>query len=165
MICDFQHCDSLTTLDSGEPVQPPFKLRNSKSQCQWLKSHRILKRQARALIRLRVCTGWSESLLVAQATLLEISCCGSYVYYLPHDIPDKVTCNIKNHHECEGGKEKYVLRITVWHYEACRVMTNGDPEGWIFLSHPHTNNGFFFLLTTKHLILYWKNMTKTSRKS
>ena len=28
------------------------------------------------------------------------------------------------------------------------MMTNGDPEGRIFLSYPHTNNGFFFLLTT-----------------
>ena len=48
-------------------------------------------------------------------------------------------------------------------------MTNGDREGpifkprgakrWssgrIFLSHPHTNNVLFFLLTTKYLILYW----------
>ena len=24
------------------------------------------------------------------------------------------------------------------------MMTNGDPEGQIFLSYPHTNNGFFF---------------------
>ena len=56
---------------------------------------------------------------------------------------------IKIHHECEGGIEKSVPRITVWHHEACRVMTNGDHEGRIFLSHPHTNNGFVFLLTTK----------------
>ena len=28
------------------------------------------------------------------------------------------------------------------------MMTNGDPEGQIFLSYPHTNNGFFFLLST-----------------
>ena len=28
------------------------------------------------------------------------------------------------------------------------MMTNSDPEGLIFLSYPHTNNGFFFLLTT-----------------
>ena len=28
------------------------------------------------------------------------------------------------------------------------MMTKGDPEGQIFLSYPHTNNGFFFLLTT-----------------
>ena len=44
--------------------------------------------------------------------------------------------------------EKSVLRIIVWHHEACRVMANGDREGQIFLSHPHTNNGLFFLLGT-----------------
>ena len=27
-------------------------------------------------------------------------------------------------------------------------MSNGDPKGQIFLSYPHTNNGFFFLLFT-----------------
>ena len=37
------------------------------------------------------------------------------------------------------------------------MMTNGDSEGRIFLSHPHTNNGLFFLLTTKYLILCWKH--------
>ena len=26
-------------------------------------------------------------------------------------------------------------------------MTKSDPEGGIFLSHPHTSNGFFFFLT------------------
>ena len=26
------------------------------------------------------------------------------------------------------------------------MMTNGDPEGRIFLSYPHTNNGLFFLV-------------------
>ena len=30
--------------------------------------------------------------------------------------------------------------------EAWRVMTNGDPEGRIFLSYPHTNNGFLNFL-------------------
>ena len=47
--------------------------------------------------------------------------------------------------------EKSVPRTAVWHHEACRVMTNGDTEGQIFLSYPHTNNGFFFLLTTVFL--------------
>ena len=47
-------------------------------------------------------------------------------------------------------------RITVWHHEACRVMTNGDPEGWIFLSHPYTNNGFFFLLTINYRIFMFR---------
>ena len=55
---------------------------------------------------------------------------------------------IKIYHECEGRIEKSVPRITVWHHEACRVMTNGDSEGQLFLSYPHTINGFFFLLTT-----------------
>ena len=44
---------------------------------QRLNSHRIFKRQAKALIRLRVCAGWSEPLLVAHTTMLEISCHGS----------------------------------------------------------------------------------------
>ena len=30
------------------------------------------------------------------------------------------------------------------------MMTNGDIEGQIFLSHPHTNNELFFLLTTSY---------------
>ena len=64
--------------------------------------------------------------------------------------------NIRIHHEREGEIEKSVLRITDWHQEACRVMTNCDREGWIFLSHPNTNNGFFFLLSTMYHILYWK---------
>ena len=37
---------------------------------------------------------------------------------------------------------KSVPKITDWHHGACRVMTNGDREGRIFLSHPHTYNGF-----------------------
>ena len=47
------------------------------------------------------------------------------------------------------------------------MMTNGDHEGQIFLSHPHhahTNNGFFFLLTTKYLILYWKKHEQDFQK-
>ena len=40
--------------------------------------------------------------------------------------------NMIIYHECEDGIEKYVLRITDWHHEACRVMTNGDHEGQIF---------------------------------
>ena len=44
-------------------------------------------------------------------------------------------------------------------------MTNGYLEGQTFLSCPHTNNRFFFLLTTKYLIYIRKNMKKASRKS
>ena len=45
------------------------------------KSHRIFKRLAKDLIRLRVCAGWSESLLVAHTTLLKITCHGSYACF------------------------------------------------------------------------------------
>ena len=43
------------------------------------KSYRIFKRQAKALISLRVCSGWSKPLLVinTHTTLLEISSRGS----------------------------------------------------------------------------------------
>ena len=62
---------------------------------------------------------------------------------------------IRIYHECEGRIEnKSVPRIAFWHQEACRVMANGDPEGQIFLSYPHTINGFFFLLTT--VMIYFK---------
>ena len=71
--------------------------------------------------------------------------------------------NIIIHHECKGWIEKYVSRITDWHHEACRVMTNGDPEGRIFLSHPHTNNGLFFLLTIKYCILCSEKFLNTMR--
>ena len=30
------------------------------------------------------------------------------------------------------GSKKSVLKITNWHLEACRVMTNGDRKGWIY---------------------------------
>ena len=59
---------------------------------------------------------------------------------------------IRMYYECEGGIEKSVLRIAVWRYKTCQVMTNGNRESQIFLSHPHINNGLFFLLTTKYLI-------------
>ena len=55
----------------------------------------------------------------------------------------KKVCTIRIYHKCEGRIEKSVPRITVWHHEACRVMTNSDPEEQNFLSYPHMNNGFF----------------------
>ena len=62
---------------------------------------------------------------------------------------------IRIYHECDGRIEKSVLRIAIWHHEACRVMTNGDHQGLIFLSCPHTNNGFFFLPTTVFIYLFF----------
>ena len=57
----------MTSVDSGEPVQPPFKLRNSKrcSVSSLTDIAGIFKGVAKALIRLRICAGWSEPLRVA----------------------------------------------------------------------------------------------------
>ena len=65
-----------------EPVQPPFKLRNSK--CCSVSSLIVIEYSSHlqnSLIRLHICAGWSEPLLVAHATLLEISCCGSNMLF------------------------------------------------------------------------------------
>ena len=52
--------------------------------------------------------------------------------------------HIRIYHECEGEGVigKSVLRITVSPHEACRVMTNGDAEGQIFISYPHTTKPY-----------------------
>ena len=71
-----------------------------------------------------------------------------------------VVLNIRICHECEGGIEQSVTRITTWHHEACRVMTNDDPKGLIFLFFSQTNNGFPFILlmiTNKYRNLNFKN--------
>ena len=70
-----------------------------------------------------------------------------FVFYLSQGLV-RICEIIRIYHECEGRIENSVPRITVWHHEACRLMTNGDPVGLIFLSFPHTNNRLFFLLTT-----------------
>ena len=61
-------------LSSVETVQPPLWLRNSK--CFSVSSLTLIEYSS--MIRLRVCAGWSEALLVAHTTLLEISCRGSF---------------------------------------------------------------------------------------
>ena len=42
-------------------------------------------------------------------------------------------------------------------------MTNSDREGQIFLSHPHTNNGFLFLLTSKYHIYIGKRLPENPK--
>ena len=61
---------------------------------------------------------------------------------------------IRLYYECEGRIGKSVPVIAVLHHEACPVMINGDPEARVFLYYPHTNNGFFFLLTTGFIYLF-----------
>ena len=58
----------------------------------------------------------------------------------------KLSQNIRIYHEHEVRIEKSVPSIGIWHHEACRVMTNGESEGQIFLSYPHANNGQFHMM-------------------
>ena len=53
---------------------------------QYLYSQIIFKRLAKALNRPCICAGWSESMLVAHSTLLEISGRGSSHYNIVFDI-------------------------------------------------------------------------------
>ena len=62
-----------------------------------------------------------------------------------------------------GRIEKSILSITVYYQETCRVMTYGDPEGWILLSYPHTNNDFFLLLTTAFYHLFYLKISFYTR--
>ena len=50
----------------------------------------MLKRLAKALIRQRVCAGWSEALLVAHTTLLEISCTCELTFCSFHRIEQNI---------------------------------------------------------------------------
>ena len=36
------------------------------------------------------------------------------------------------------------------------MMSNSDPEGQVFLSHPHKNNRYIFLLIVKYSIFMYK---------
>ena len=59
-------------------VAPSQAQKRKMISSQQLNTHIIFRRQAKALIRLRVCIGRSEALLVAHTKLSEISCTGSY---------------------------------------------------------------------------------------
>ena len=77
--CDFQQCGILTSVDSDEPVQPPFKLRNSK--CCSISSLTVVECSADWQ---RLWSGWSEPLLIVHTPLLEISGRGSITFALEY---------------------------------------------------------------------------------
>ena len=63
---------------------------------------------------------------------------------VPGEDTDQQRC-IRIYHECEGGIEKFVSRITVWHHKAFPVMINSDLEGRIFFYPILTRIVDFFL--------------------
>ena len=84
----------------------------------------------------------------SESSLLCDHFAGICLVYVKLNVESFYVRTIRIYHECEDRIEKSVPRIAVWHHEASRVMTNGDPEERMFLSYPRTNNVFFFLLTT-----------------
>ena len=75
--CNFQKCGILTSVDSDEHVQPLFKFRNCK-RCS-VSSLTVIV--AKTFIRLRVCAGWSEPLMVAHvaAQLYRLLCMKQFI--------------------------------------------------------------------------------------
>ena len=71
------------------------------------------------------CTGLSESTLVKMSNCWKSRAVAHFI---------RNVSLLRNHHECESRTEKIIRRITVLQQGACQVMTNGDPEGRIFLS-------------------------------
>ena len=71
---------------------------------------------------------------------------------------------IRIYHECAGGIEKYVPRITVWHHEACRVTTNGDPEGLNLFSISSSHEYWILFLAHHRLFIlnHGYNIDKSS---
>ena len=62
--------------------------------------------------------------------------------------------NIRIQLEYEDGIEKSVWGISDYYQEACQVMTNTDPEGWNFLTYPHTINRYFSCVSLDIAISY-----------
>ena len=76
---DFLQSGILTMIDTGESVKPPFKKRNSKccsSEAYQASNVQAISKGSDHSVRMRrlIC-----AYAYAHATLLEISCCGSYM--------------------------------------------------------------------------------------
>ena len=90
-------------------------------------------------------SGWSPQKTTSIGKV--VNC---YPYLWPTVVPGLTTVrltmseNIRIYHKCEGGIEKSISRITIWHHKACGVMSYHDPKGWIYLSTPRSKGGFFF---------------------
>ena len=68
---------------------------------------------------------------------------------------------IRIYQECDGGIERSMPRITVWHHEACQVVIIGYPSGrFFFLSYPHTNNALSSCSPSNFALLFHKGSQK-----
>ena len=140
--------------------------------CHWPKCHWVFKRLAKAVIRLWVCAGWSEALLVAHTTLLQISCCGSYNLNemlkqdlnrnsktFPFPIIQGVilstvySSNMIFPNKWKIWMTKYEIDAFVWSVFVCLLFVSLRPinnlsviKGRVFLGWTSTKLGLMFLL-------------------
>ena len=117
-------------------MQAPLKLQMMFGH--WPKSHRIFKRLTRALIRLRICAGWSESLLVAHTTLLAISCCGSIIEKKTQMLDMVTVCEIVHffdqNSKCQSCQNTHkLIIITVIMRQSSRNCSQASPSDVFFL--------------------------------
>ena len=66
------------------------------------------------------------------------------------------TMNIRIYHKCAGG----IVKVRPEDGRSCRVITNGDPGGRIFLFNTHTNYWFIFLFSIN--FLFWNKLQEVS---
>ena len=76
MTCDCQQSGILTSVDLDDRVKLILSLETPNAVPP--EAYRMFKRFAKALMRLCVCAGWSEPLLVTHTTYSEIPCRGSF---------------------------------------------------------------------------------------
>ena len=77
--CDFQQCGILTWIDSDKPVQPPFKLRNSK--CSSVSSWIFIEYSSDYQRLWSACAYAQAGLSLCWSQIVEISCHSSNIYH------------------------------------------------------------------------------------
>ena len=129
MTWDFQQCGILTSVDSDVPAVPFYSQELQMMVSQHLKDHRIFKRLAKALIRLCICAGWSEALLVAHTTLMEIPSRSSFAFCLLIHV-GSLYCSqcIREYHQMRKLMTSFILngRKNVW---SCLILGLGSAVG------------------------------------
>ena len=81
------------------------------------------------------------------------------MWYLLVSIPD-LCLLLYVYPKCKDGIQTSILRFIAWHHEAYRVMTNGDREGQIFLSHSHSPDRCFCSLFNIAYFIFQKKFSE-----
>ena len=70
---------------------------------------------------------------------------------------------IRIHHECEGGIEKSVPRITDWHHESCKVMITRDKFFYPILTRTMNSFSCSPLNTSFYIGKTWKRLPENPK--